>query len=577
MWYNNNGFNQAQADTNVDYVFHAIEGIVADMVDQRELDPNVGGRVLISLFGQNMNGYPLRYTSGMNVTGAMQAVGDLVVDKFGDQGVATQALDRLALSQVNKAIQAQSGNSFGRGYQPQRQNGVIWSGGNGNARYNGWNGSVQEPRQQSSFDRIYNRGNNSNVAPASTPNVDRDPIPALTPQATAEVTHTGKALNISIAADTAIVDKPKIEEIKQNLLPTISIPGLSIIKGQEATFADKKARGMILRQSSPVEDLSDAIIDLCLNEPSLFKVDGAKGMVLDAETEVTADLLHTAQVEDNKKPHMHVLSVDTMHVIRTPFEDGKIYMDECARILKEHKGSCEGVIELLNYLCKTPLSFGYPIAGLIIKYFNNAAGIVFSQEKKMPDGRSRFLTFPKISTIKDLISICSDVDDERFNVWKGGPEFALALGICLKESVSRVISSQYPNYLDISKPEDYALVQSCHKAGLRYTAEKLRIEELGLKDPEELTKIQDEIYSKVSSIFIIRIENRVLLHNLNIVKPYNKYTKIYESSEKYLLQNIVDNYGAMKIVDMAVPSQIKNPLMIGSNYDGNLLLRQIDD
>lgn len=279
--------------------------------------------------------------------------------------------------------------------------------------------------------------------------------------------------------------------------------------------------------------------------------------------------IEVAKEEQKVESDLDMVSYDEVVPLQANFLDGKQVFDEVKSEYNSNK-TTRTAYEICKKL-RSKGTIGALILGQIIKYFNQAASVNFLKFDRATNG------VEKLPTITDevmLSRLLTDSGGEEFEAWKQPEEyFNQALKTCIVSSFNRIFSTVTTGYLDPSKPKDRSFM-------LMRFYDTLRIKGgLDTVMSKTLTEEQEkDIQSKVNKVFFLKVEKKVLIHNLNVATIGEHDFKAFPVESglgRFIMSDAFQYFGSIDLIDRKDLTQLKHPLRLGMLYGNMAVVRRM--
>lgn len=363
---------------------------------------------------------------------------------------------------------------------------------------------------------------------------------------------TGKAYDVSLKEDDDIIfQRPEWkEETVDKATPLIDPNVMTLGKLWAIEAKNKQIKAAAVRIKEPVDNTESAMLDLIYNAKPLFAFE----------------------------KYAHIVEFDEIRVCHADFESSKRFFDECMHILEKDKAnSISSVVNVLSAL-QSQGEFGKFMGNVLLEKFNRAASVNFLQRRK-EDGVAKIYKLSSIKSIADLSRLLTDSNDKDFEPWKAQDEdFRAALGLTLKASFNKIFKKG--NFLNPNKPEDRLAILGSHSTGLRFGPnKKTGIQILAdVSSEKDIEKINADVDTTLNSVFCLKVENKVLIHNLDMPKvEANNFSAVQltGTTEAVVLAEFLNKFGNIELLDTKDPTQSTHPLELGMDYLSRLLVRRM--
>lgn len=393
------------------------------------------------------------------------------------------------------------------------------------------------------------------------PTVNRSPVPEqpATPVEVPQRMPTNTPIQIDLTDDYRVLAAPVWTVVP----PAEKLPFHTVLEvvGDHCTVScgNCMVESSVIRLETPMASAEGAIADVGVNHPELM---------------------------DREKTFANVVVFKQIVIGRMSFNPAKDLYLRCRDAMKEDPGT-NGVLNVMKILGERNDDAGKLLSSMTLDLFNNAASVNFMKANATNTGMHRLCPFESMTQLSRLVIDSGDYED-----WKTEKDaFIQALKQCLKVSFNRLFNSDSQGYLDIStddkgNPKDNRarlLVLNDERFGFRFkSGEKEEVSRmipfLAPADADANIALRDSITSKLKNIFPLVLERKMLVHNLKlpIIAP-GKYSAewLHHTPEAYILTDFFAKHGTMETVNVEDLEQLRHPLMLGSGYEGQLLVRRI--
>lgn len=520
----------------------------------------------------------------------MQKIQQGIINQYGGMAVSQQTLYEHMTNVINDALRTLRASTMQQpmymnqypGMGMQQPMGMGMGMGMGQPMpMNGYNPNMyQQMNQNNSLREMYGTGamqqtvqmsqmsplpTQTNNAPAM---VQQQVVPTPVQQAEPVAEHTGRAYDLELNKSEPIgfeieedlephpdhIDygsywEDIIEPVDPNAPKVRKFLDDFQIIWMHMRAAQLKAKHAQIKTTTPVETAEEVVTDINVNNPEI--------------------------VEPDK--FVHVVNYDKITTVHIPFAEGKKYMDEAvSKVMND--STPNGVLEVLRYL-QSVGEFGSVVSKLVLESFNKAASVNFVRRKIRPDGTVSVVRLPHMDSIAKLGGVLTDNGDPDIEEWKENKEaFKRALKDTLNASFFRIFRTDGRNYLDINDPVDRTFALSSIN-GLRFFGLPSKLLPMvSISDPKKQEELEQEIQTKLSGVFPILVDSKLILHNLHVdlgLSSGQKVAVCEKTAESMIFKKLIEKYGTMQIVDISDPDQIQHQLTAGTMYGGDVIVRDV--
>lgn len=377
-------------------------------------------------------------------------------------------------------------------------------------------------------------GSITNAQPTPTQNQTAS-VSSPAPSNTAKLPHTNKPYNFNLADGGTVAHMPTRTQVEspENQQPEFQMFGNSYQLG----FSKFTVNSTEIRLTAPFTSRVAAVNDFITNNFNFLT-----------------------------GKFCHLLIFYRIELLPIVFTTGK---DLFTKISTKYTGSTSSLTDIMTLIKGQGSHITEAFSDIILGQFNKTAAVNFV---KFGSGTAQFL--PKLSNLAELSQMLLDSGDVRYQSWvENATAFNRAMSTCLKAAFNRLFKNESKGYLDPSNPKERSYLLADDRTGFRFTGGDGRLAMLQKATPEFKQELQD----KLNTRFAVLLEQRVLLHNLDIKSPpkdFFKRNRFTGSEEANALLGMYERYGTTELVDVNQPDQIYHPLLFGVSYDGSIVVQR---
>jgi hypothetical protein len=430
-------------------------------------------------------------------------------------------------------------------YQPQRQPyGYNEFGG----RYDN-STSIYENNRRQQYDREYSGYSAPTQGQNPVYTQSQQPVSASKPsQPIAEVKHSDFEV-----AKPEVKDNPEYERrIKKGECHIINLSKILakvVDRETNRTYVGHAVDVASIELETPVQSVEQAVSDI-------KSIAGATGS---DEYAVVAKVKQTCTIHES-------------------FEYIKAKFEEVMKIITGDKGDYENgdgdtdydkyvacAIDVMREVKKQGAAFSSAIESLVVKKFNEAKNVVFTQTKK--DGtRTSIGDIESFSDIEEVIKCRNDPD---MAIWDDPTTFSYTICLMLEHSLFSIFNRNGRRYLDPSVDKDREIIK--HLPNIDIRVDDVPLRSYVADTDEKKTKLSNAL----KSVFVLLTDEYICYHNVDILKGADdkgacdfKLHDLKDSTESVVAAYITKQVGrVVSAVQENNAAQLKHPVMIGVAFD----------